>query len=400
MNQKRIDLIVSVVAAIVLWFYVVYIVNPPVQTVLRDLPVNITGTEALEEKGLAPAFSQEHSATIIISGPRNSLNKIKAEDVILTVDVSELEEGTSPVEVRAELPQGISLVSIANATVDVDIEDLVSVSKPVDVTLTGGRDGREPTVLSSSLTQVEVSGAATQVDKVASIKVSGDLSGSDLDVPVDLTLAATPVDAEGKTVPGVKLAHDTLNVKAVIYQLKTVPLEIPVQGSVWEGAILKEQKISNTLVIKGPALSLSQISGIKSKPVDIEGIFESTTFDAEPVLPNGVFVADSADPPKAEFVIDENGELTFSFKPSQISVKNLGEGLEATVTLAGGAASVTAKVRGPVATLRTLAAGDIAPFVDASGRGEGDHNLTLSPSQNINGLTVNYSPEKAVVSIK
>ena len=52
MNQKRIDIIVSIVAAIILWFYVINIANPTVQTTLRDVPVEITGVETLAERNL------------------------------------------------------------------------------------------------------------------------------------------------------------------------------------------------------------------------------------------------------------------------------------------------------------------------------------------------------------
>ncbi|MBQ1711999.1 MAG: hypothetical protein II024_02080, partial [Firmicutes bacterium] len=68
MNQKRIDIIVSIVAAIILWFYVINIANPTVQTTLRDVPVEITGVETLAEKELAPVTTEGFRATITVSG--------------------------------------------------------------------------------------------------------------------------------------------------------------------------------------------------------------------------------------------------------------------------------------------------------------------------------------------
>ena len=400
MNQKRIDIIVSIIAAIILWFYVINVANPSVQTTLRDMPVEITGVEALAEKGLAPVETDGYKVNITVSGPRNTVNKIKPEDIKLTADISELPAGSGTAHVKAELPSGLTIADLQDVGVSVAVEELATVSKPVEVVLSGSSAGKEATVLSSRLTQVEVSGAVSKLAAVTSVRVSGDLSGAEVDKPMDLMLAATPVDESGKQVSGVKLAHDVIGVSAVMYQTKTVPLEVPVEGSVWEGAVLEKTEIGKTIIIKGPASRLSQISGITAKPVEIEGIYESTIFDVEPIIPAGVFEADSSEPVQASFVISENGQLTFTFKASAVTILNVPEGHTAEIVLAEGTQGISAKISGPVTTLRTLASGDIAPVADAAGRAEGDHSVALQPSRSITGLSVEYTPSKVTLTIK
>ncbi|MBO4862388.1 MAG: hypothetical protein J5535_05785 [Firmicutes bacterium] len=400
MNQKRIDIIVSIILAILLWFYVINIANPPVQTTFRDQPVTINGSEALAEKGLAPVTTEGYTVNVTVSGPRNVVNKLKAEDIVLSADISALPAGGGTAAVNASLPSGITLVDMQTPGVEVVVDELVTVSKPVEVVLSGSSSGKEATVLSSRLTQVEVSGAESLVAQVASVRVSGDLSGAEVDKAMDLMLAATPVDETGKVVTGVKLAHDVIGVSAVMYQTKTVPLDVPVEGRIWEGAVLKDTVIGKAIVIKGPASRLSQISGITSKPIDIEGIYETTTYEVEPVLPAGVFEADSSEPVQARFEIDTSGQLTFKFKASEVTVKNIGEGHTADVELGEGVSEISARVTGPVTTLRTLASGDIAPMADAEGRAEGDVTMTLRPSQTIDGLTVEYTPASITLKIK
>ena len=400
MNQKRIDIIVSIVAAIILWFYVINIANPTVQTTLRDVPVEIAGVEVLAEKELAPVTTEGYKTNITVSGARNDINKIKSEDIKLVANISELPLGGGTVQIRAELPPGISVVEINSQGLDIVIEELATVSKPVEVVLSGSSAGKEATVLSSRLTQVEVTGATSRLAQVTTVRVSGDLSGAELDKPMDLMLAATPVDETGKQVTGVKLANDVIGVSAVMYQTKTVPIEVPVEGSIWEGATLKSSEISKTITIKGPASRLSQISTITSKPIDIDGIFEDAVFDVEPVLPGGVFEADSSEPLSAKFTINEDGQLEFTFKASEITFANVAEGHSASAELAEGVSGISVKVLGPVSALRTLASGDIAPAVDVQGRGEGESVLALYPIHNISGLTVEYTPARVTVRIK
>lgn len=400
MNQKRIDIIVSVIAAIILWFYVINIANPAVQTTLRDVPVEITGSEALAEKQLAPVTTEGYKVNITLSGARNTINKIKEEDIKLAADISDLPMGGGTAQIKAELPPGVNIVEINNPGVDIVIEELATVSKPVEVVLSGSSAGKEATVLSSRLTQVETTGAASKLAQVTAVRVSGDLSGAELDKPMDLMLAATPVDETGKQVTGVKVANEVIGVSAVMYQTKTVPIEVPVEGSVWEGAILKNTEITSSITIKGPASRLSQISVITANAINIEGIFETASFDVEPIIPAGVFEADSSEPLSAKFTIDENGRLAFKFKASAVTAANVAEGLSASVDLGDGVSEISVKVSGPVATLRTLASGDIAPMADASGRGEGEYTVSLYPSRNIEGLTVEYTPARVKLNIK
>lgn len=400
MTRKQIDIIISVAAAILLWFYVINIANPPVQVTLRDIPVTVTGEEELAKNKLAPVTTEGYTATVTVSGPRNVVNKIRPEDVKLSADISDLTLGTGTVQIASAAPSGTTVEEIQNPGIEVVVEELATVSKPVEVVLSGATSGREATLLTSTLTQVEVSGAVSRLAQVAAVKVSGDMSGAELDKPEELMLAATPVDEEGKTVSGVRLAHESIGVTAVIYQTKTVPLEVPVEGSVWEGAVLKETEIGRNIVIKGPASRLSQISGITAKAVDIGGIYETTVFDVEPMLPGGVFEADSSEPVQAKFVIEENGKLEFKFNVGDVSVQGLGEGHTVTVTLPEGYSDIVAKVSGPVATLRTLASGDISPMVDAEGRSAGEMTLVLRPSRDITGLTVEYLPSKVNLGIK
>ena len=400
MKLRRIDLAVSIIAAIALWFYVVNILNPPITVQFRDVPITITGEADLENSGLALREGTELKTTVSVKGPRNVVNGVRTEDIILTVDVSALEKGQATAPVHAQLPSGVSLGELQSPNVELTVEELVSVSKPVTVVLTGSSEGREATLLPGTLTQMVVTGASSQVALVDSVLVSGDLTGSELDVAKEMLLAGVPVDESGRKVTGVRLANDAISVNAVLYQTKSVPLSVPVEGSVWEGASLTSSNISPTIIIKGPASLLSQISGIEAEPVDIDGMYESSVLDVVPKIPGGVFVADSSPKASAEFVISDTGSLTFDFNTGDIVLKDLAEGLDASIILPEGYKNVVAVVTGKVSTLRTLAAGEIAPVVSAAGLAAGEHLESILPRQNISGLTVVYSPDRVTVRVK
>ena len=399
-NQKRIDIIISIAAAILLWIYVINIVDPPTKATLRNVPIAITGEEKLNNSGRALALKEDYTATVDVSGSRNDIKKITESDISLSIDVSNLAAGSNSVTVNAVMPTGIKLDEIQNKTVTVNVEEYVTVAKPVEVELSGADSGEEATILKSSLTQIGVSGAESVVAKVAHVKVSGNLASAELDKELELSLAGVAVDAEGKEIPGVRLAQETVSVTAVVYQTKAVPLTVPVTGSIWEGAVLSDTRIPDTVTIKGPASRLSQISEIKAKELDIDGIFETTVLDIEPVLGNSVYLVDSSEPLQAMFVIAENGRLIYSYKTSAIVSRNLLEGTSASYTLPEGHKEVSAVITGSVSTLRTLAAGDVAPVADAQKRAAGEYTVVLAPSRTVAGLSINFAPASVTMRIK
>ena len=399
-NQKRIDIIISIVVAVILWIYVINIVNPPTSATFRNVPVTITGEEQLNSSGRALAIKEAYTATVDVSGSRNDMKKISGTDIALSIDVSNLAAGSNSVTVNAVMPTGIKLENIENKTVTVNVEEYVTEAKPVEVVLSGAGSGEEATILKSSLTQIGVSGAQSVVDKVAHVRVSGDLSKADLDKEVELTLAGEAVDASGKVVPGVKLAQESINVTAVMYQTKSVPLSVPVTGSIWEGAALSESRIPDSITIKGPASRLSQISEIKAKELKIDGLYETSVMDIEPILGDDVYEIDSAEPLQAMFVIAENGRLIYSYKASAVIAKNLADGTTASFALPDGHKEISAVITGPVSTLRTLAAGDVAPTADAAKREAGEYSVLLTPSRTVTGLSINFAPGSITMRIK
>ena len=370
-NQKRIDIIISVIAAILLWLYVINIANPTVTTTVRDVPVTIGGEATLIERGRALAETVSFSTNVTLSGPRNEVNKIKAEDISLIADVSYLSTGRQAVEIKSELPQNISLKELQYSTVDVVVEEYVTAPKPIDIVLSGEESGEEITLLNVSLNQVDVSGAASIVAKVNCVKASGDLSNAALDQNKELVLALAPIDDEGKAVENVRVAPDSISVTAVVFQTKDVPLNVSFEGSPWIGAIISETQTPKTVLIKGPATALSQISEISSTPINIEGIYETTEYEIEPVLSEGVYLSDEVESMQARVIVSDEGELTFTYWPAEIVIKDVGEGLSASVSL-NGSRQINLTVTGPVATLRTLAAGDVKPTVSAKGKKAGE----------------------------
>ena len=400
MDRKKLDIAISIIAAIVLWFYVINIENPITNTVIRDVPINMEGTVELQERGYAVSSASAETIDINIQGTRNEVLRVSAADISVRTNVSGLSEGSSSVVISYSVPQGITVTSVETNNVTYNVEKYVTVSKPVDIIMEGASGSREVTVISSSLSQVDVSGAESLVASVDTVRVNGSLSKAELDQETVNALACKAVDESGKEVAGVTLAHDTINVTAAVYQTKTVPLEVPIKGDVWEGTTLTGTVLPESIVIKGPASMLSQTSGVSAKTIDISGIYEDKEFEVVPSLPDGLYLSNSNTALTAKFTVATEGQLVFNYKASDIRIMDVADGLKASVTLGDALDKFSGTVTGPVSLLRPLAAGDVAPTVSVRNRGAGDYDLTMTPLQNINGLKVVFSPATVTITLK
>ncbi len=400
MDRKKLDIAISIIAAIVLWFYVINIENPITNTVIRDVPINMEGTVELQERGYAVSSASAETIDINIQGTRNEVLRVSAADISVRTNVSGLSEGSSSVVISYSVPQGITVTSVETNNVTYNVEKYVTVSKPVEVIMEGTSGSREVTVISTSLSQVDVSGAESLVASVDTVRVNGSLSKAELDQETVNALACKAVDESGKEVAGVTLAHDTINVTAAVYQTKTVPLEVPIKGDVWEGTTLTGTALPESVVIKGPASMLSQTSGVSAKTIDISGIYEDKEFEVVPSLPDGLYLSDSNTALIAKFTVATEGQLIFNYKASDIRIMDVADGLKASVTLGDALDKFSGTVTGPVSLLRPLAAGDVAPTVSVRNRGAGDYDLTMTPLQNISGLKVVFSPATVTITLK
>ena len=61
---------------------------------------------------------------------------------------------------------------MTNGTVNITVERYVTVDKPVEVVFSGTEEGQEAMILSTSLSQIAVSGASSIVSSVSSVRVS------------------------------------------------------------------------------------------------------------------------------------------------------------------------------------------------------------------------------------
>ncbi|MCQ2553145.1 MAG: hypothetical protein MJ150_02450 [Clostridia bacterium] len=307
-RKKTFDIIISFLIAIVLWFYVINIVNPQKDQVIRMVPVNVSGVEALEDRGFAIAGDLKYTVNLSVIGARNDLAKLTAADFEATADVASLNKGNTYITVKVAGPRGIVIEDINTELIPVLVEDYVTESKPVRIAFSDEADGHEITITKFT-DSVNVSGAKSDVDKV--VHVLTQLSANSLhdDVNSTVNLLGRPCDKSGMEVGGIKLAVETIEMDATLSTKKTVSLSSQMFGEPLYGELSIENfEVQSVISIKGPANVINGISTIVADPINIEGIDKTTHYQLVPQLPAGVHTTRDCPELTAVVYIAENAK--------------------------------------------------------------------------------------------
>ena len=79
-NNTRLKLI-ALLSAVVLWMYVMAVVDPEETKLFENIPVNITNLDDLTDKDLVIYPETEITASIYVTGKLSTIQKMKKDDI-------------------------------------------------------------------------------------------------------------------------------------------------------------------------------------------------------------------------------------------------------------------------------------------------------------------------------
>lgn len=395
LKSKKFNIILALVVAIALWAYVLGEINPTSSTVVRNVPINFLNEETLAEEGLTVLSTSAETVNVTISGQRTAITRADSEDFTVTVDLEGMRIGENSARINVIGPRNVEIERVNIEKLTVMIDEQVSLEKSVETQFLGQiADNQEASVIEAEKNRVNVSGPKTLVNSVtrllASISVS-DLSGE----PKNLNIELVPVDENNVRVEGVTIeGGNTMDVTAVLFNKKTVPLEVPLENQDSHEMDV-EVDAPVTVVVKGSEDALAEISSISCQSIDLSAITESTTITLTPVLPEGVQLAAENPTLTADITVREMASRTFSFDSSDVLFSVEAEGLGYSIADAQFEVTLT----GRESVLAELRQEDIVLSVNTEGLTAGTHNLEISVRCEAEVTRIEISPLTAEVVI-
>lgn len=392
LQNKKVNAVIAIVAAIIVWAYVVGMVDPGVTKRFTDIPIQLVNQESLIQDGMAVDSTDITAIDVTVSGDRADVNKIDAEDIQVTADLYGRHEGSNYVSLEVQLPRGISLDSRSEDRIVINVGELVTDEKTVEATLTGSVSENsgmgDVTVSPEAMTIYGTRGNVDKVDRLEA-EVNFKLLGSSESTH---DVAVKAVDSSGKEVPFVITAQSTVSVTARLVQHKEVPLKVDTTGDVADGYELTGVDAPKTIRIEGSAEAVSKIDSVTAEDIDVSGLTESKQVKINIDLPDGVKVAKEEDL-YATVNVAAPSTAEFTFSGNEITIEGLHDNMSADIS-----GSITVTAKGQIDKVNALTKGNITLKVDVSGLEAGTH--TVGVTADADGVELELSPSSVEVTIE
>jgi|GEM_PF-693959 len=379
-------MLISLLFAVVIWVYVLNVENPTREKIVRDVKISFSGEERLNSNQKLTVKGDRSqiltNATVVINVPANLYSEIKADSIIAQLDLSGIyTPGKHTIKVTARV-QGfsdVSIVSINPSEITVEVDVIRERVLPVEVRYYGSLpEGYWRGDVALTPSSISLIGAASELGMINNAVVEIDLENTTDSIYETANIIL--YDKDGNEIDASKFTGDLpyTTVQMEVLPTKTVPIDV--MGSlVGVDEINPGFELTDITVSPQPSVTIAAepdvLDGIDSvgiETVSLSGASESRLLmDVDLQLPAGVRLI-STESYNVSIHIEEKYD-TVNFYDLPIEIRNLAPGYKATLSIAEGKLTVS----GPLSTVSSIEKEDVALYVDASGLGEGSHEMIV-----------------------
>ncbi|MCI9263022.1 MAG: hypothetical protein HFF06_00440 [Oscillospiraceae bacterium] len=327
-------MVLSVILAVVLWVYVVGVLNPDSSGLVRNLPVTFVGTDVLESRGLMITNGLEQTVTLNVNGKRDALLALSAETVSITIDVSSITQPgqySNEYQISYNQPSGVSFSSLATTdrypqTVSYTVVRQATRTIPVKGMMTGKvADGYQAGEFSFAPAAIEIRGEESLVNQIDYVLVT--LDQKDMTETYSGDLPYTFIGFTGDQVDGSALEADTALVRTIlpISQLKEVELTVNlIHGGGTTDQNVKCEIEPKTIMVSGASADLEPLKEISLGDIDLSKVLGSDTLSFH--IPLAAELTNVSGSTEATVKVTIRGLTTATLEVDNIEFINVPEG--------------------------------------------------------------------------
>lgn len=320
-NNSKIK-IISLLSAMVLWMYVMAIVDPEETKLFENIPVTITNKNELNERDLVIYPEQDLTTNIYVTGKLSNLKKVTKDDINVYGQINNPLEGNNEIYLKVSTSQRVNY-DFKNPVMIVTLEKIISEDKSIKVDITGsGKNNVDNIMLQDNIDKVSISGPRSLVNKVkrvvGTVKVNGEINDFSQSIKLE------PVDAKGKVVEGIELEKDSVNVNITLLTQKTVPITLKLSDNGESG--VNYTMSQNTVTIKGKKDIVDSINDIETQPVKLSEISPGTSKDIYLQVPSGITIETKYITIKKNS--EENAVEVYTYTAKDIEIRNNTENID------------------------------------------------------------------------
>ena len=351
-------------------------INDPPDTYVLTPPPPVTQVRYFAPNGV-PVAASTFLATIDLENFADTVGVVSVPITVTSPDPRIRILGFEPAFATIELDQLISVDDIPVRVVHGEVPD----------GLTMGETSVQPST-------VTVSGAASIVSKVDSVRADVVIGSTGIDVDEDVRLV--PVDKLGNALRPLDITPPTARVKIAVFsdqQSRALPVNPIIIGDPAAGFEVAAVSVEPQVVlVAGDADRLIELTKVDTIPISLTGVSGSETVTVELALPDEVVAVD-----------DDSVTVTISLRPVTATrtfdsgLRLVGTSSELEYALSTDRVLVT--IGGSTADLDRLSGSTLVMDLDVSGLGPGEHDVAATASLPVGTTLVAVSPAIVRVTI-
>ncbi|MCF0154697.1 MAG: hypothetical protein HUJ84_03055 [Veillonella sp.] len=283
-KKNKMAKFLTLIAAILLWFFVVREQNPMVE---------VTYNVAIQQQNLDSHYVVEGVPAMVrvtLRGPRDTMVTLRPEFMKASLDLDEVKPGQNNVTITFTPPNGVTVVDLKPDNITVVVDEYAERQLPVEISPTGWFSSDVALKSLSIIPQtVKVSGPKEMVNRVAHVQLNVNLANQTKNFTATGKLIA--VDAAGKPVD-VSITPDQAQAQYELERIRTekaVSVNADTIGQVADGYVVKNITLTPAQIsVAGKEDVLKNLTALKTEPIDLTGATANVEGTYNVILPDGI----------------------------------------------------------------------------------------------------------------
>lgn len=326
---KRFNLIPKIMcllAAFVIWIYVMETDSPDHEDVFADVPVSITGLSELDEHSLSVFSGQDTVVDVTVKGQKSVIAKNSVDDIKITADVSEITQaGSYTFDLDFDLPSGLTFseASVTQLKLFIDVKSSVNLDLQTKLSSYQIPADCELGDLTCDTDTVTVTGAQSVLREISYAMV--DVNMSDKNLTESFTTDGNVILCDSADNPienkYIKLSQNTAKVTVPVLTSREIPLKAEGKYGFFKAGNAEITVEPKTMMVKGDRSVIESLDGITVAAINEKTVKEDTKLTVDITLPEGVYPV-SGEPATADVSIKLKNLLRRSMTVKTVNVKN------------------------------------------------------------------------------
>lgn len=360
--------LLSIVLAVFIWFFVVQSTNPTDEHVFSNIKVTFINEDIFDANDQVYSILEKSDiARVTVRAPKSVLNTISASDITATADVSNLADGK--IAINYAVNNGAAEAIGDHEYVKLEIEEKVRKYITLRANAIGEvAEGYLCNGVRMDQNMIEIAGPHSAVSAISYAGVNIDLTGASNSLSANMEILLYGMNGKVINNTNVTKQVDYVHVNVDILEIKSANVYISgTSGNPAEGFIYSDNIsiIPGTVQIAGEHKYISGINNILiTDPIEITGATDDVAkaVDLAMYLPDGVVLVGDQFNGMVTVVagIEEIGRKTFPVPTDAITVKNVPDGMSASLSTG----NIYVSLEGRQADLDALNADDITGSID------------------------------------